>query len=232
MMLGMMPGMMKQALILALSSFFMIGSLSAGSVTQQWDLDAHEQENIVQPKSDFFDRSIKRLAALPGFDCHFDQILEFSDGSGKLYSGNVAVLKPKRFRWQYQKPYEQLYLGDGDSIWHYEPDLMQAERLSNLEAVDSSVMGLLDGSISTTEIEMLQREYDAELDVQRYQVRVKDSPEMWLGFSKYGDLVYIERLDALGNSNQLRLSQCSYVAPLQNLFSFTPPAGVDVLDMR
>ena len=224
--------MMKQALVLCALCFFISASASAGSVTQEWDLDAHEQENIAQPKSDFFDRSIQRLADLPGFDCHFDQILEFSDASGKLYSGNVAVLKPKRFRWQYEKPYEQLYLGDGDSIWHYEPDLMQAERLSNLEAVDSSVMGLLDGSISATEIEMLQREYDAELDVQRYQVRVKNSPEMWLGFSKYGDLVYIERQDALGNSNQLRLSQCSYIAPPKKLFSFTPPADVDVLDMR
>jgi len=224
--------MIRYVLILCgLLSFFWVGVLSAGSVTQEWDLDAHE-ENIEQPQSDFFNRSIKRLSALPGFDCRFDQILEFSDGGGKHYSGNVAVLKPKRFRWQYKKPYEQLYLGDGDSIWHYEPDLMQAERLSNLEAVDSSVMGLLDGSILATEIHMLKREYDAGLDVQRYQVRLQNSPEMWLGFSKYGDLVYIERQDALGNSNQLRLSECAYIAPPENLFSFTPPADVDVLDMR
>ncbi len=205
--------------------------LLAAKVTQQLDLDAPEK-GLKQTKSDFFNRSIKRLSSLPGFDCHFDQLIAFTDGGGKHYSGDVAVLKPKRFRWQYQKPYEQLYLGDGDTIWHYEPDLMQAERLSNIEAVDSSVMGLLDGSISATEVEMFKREYDSEMDIQRYQVRLKGSPEVWLGFSKDGDLVYIERQDMLGNSNQMRLSECSYIAPPKKLFSFTPPEGVDVLDMR
>jgi len=28
------------------------------------------------------------------------------------------------------------------------------------------------------------------------------------------------------------LSKCSYIAPAANLFSFTPPADVDVLDLR
>jgi len=220
-----------ETLMLSLLSLLCITSVSAATLTEQWDLDANE-DSIQQPKSDFFDRSIKRLSRLPGFDCHFDQLLAFTDGGGKHYSGALAVLKPKRFRWQYQQPYEQLYLGDGSLIWHYEPDLMQAERLNNLEAVDASVMGLLDGSIRVSEIKMYKREYDAKLNVQRYQVRLKDSPKVWLGFSKYGDLVYIERQDMLGNSNQLRLSECSYIAPSKKIFSFTPPAGVDVIDMR
>jgi len=219
------------SVLLSLLSVSFATALSAATVTQQWDLDGNE-ENIQQPRSDFFDRSIKRLSKLPGFDCRFDQLLAFSDGGGKHYSGTLAVLKPKRFRWQYLQPYEQLYLGDGKMIWHYEPDLMQAERLDNLEAVDSSVMGLLDGSIKMSDIKMYKREYDAKLDIQRYQVRLKNSPKVWLGFSKYGDLVYIERQDMLGNSNQMRLSECSYIAPTKKIFSFTPPEGVDVLDMR
>jgi len=211
----------------------------AAKVTQELNLDAPVEAPVdAQVKhgqsqhSDFFDRSIKRLSKLPGFDCRFDQLLVFSDGAGKHYSGTIAVLKPKRFRWQYQQPYAQLYLGDGSVIWHYEPDLLQAERLNNLESVDSSVMGLLDGSIALTEIDMLQQAYDANMDIQRYLVRLKGSPEMWLGFSKTGDLIYIERQDLLGNSNQLRLSACTYVAPAQKLFSFTVPEGVDVIDMR
>jgi len=203
----------------------------AAKVTQQLHLDEVEK-SATMPKSAFFNRSIRRLSQLPGFLCHFDQLIAFTDGGGKHYSGSVAVLKPKRFRWQYQQPYEQLYLGDGEMIWHYEPDLMQAERLDNIEAVDASVMGLLDGSIAATDIKMFKREYDSDLDIQRFQVRLKGSPEVWLGFSKDGDLVYIERQDTLGNSNQMRLSECSYIAPPKNLFSFTPPAGVDVLDMR
>ncbi|WP_236075373.1 outer-membrane lipoprotein carrier protein LolA [Mariprofundus sp. EBB-1] len=216
--------------LFALCCMFVSPSFAA-KVTQQWDLDA-DAKQVTIPESKFFNHSIKRLSSLPGFQCHFDQLIAFTDGGGKKYSGSVAVLKPKRFRWQYQLPYEQLYLGDGDMIWHYEPDLMQAERLDNIEAVDASVMGLLDGSIAATEIKMFKQEYDSNLNIQRFQVRLKDSPKVWLGFSNDGNLVYIERQDVLGNSNQMRLSECSYIAPPENLFSFTPPEGVDVLDMR
>ena len=93
-------------------------------------------------------------------------------------------------------------------------------------------MRLLDGRISISDIKVIKQEYDAELDIRRYRVSMDHSPEVWLGFSKYGDLVSIERQDMLGNRNQMRLSRCSYIAPAENLFSFTPPAGVDVLDMR
>ena len=65
-----------------------------------------------------------------------------------------------------------------------------------------------------------------------FRSRIGDSAAVWLGFNKLGDLVAIERTDLLGNSNRMRLSECSYVAPSANLFSFTPPEGVDVLDLR
>jgi len=199
----------------------------AATVKQEWQLDGYQHQ-----QGDFFENSIKRLSKLPGFSCRFDQLMVFTDGGGQHYAGDLAILKPKRFRWHYNQPYEQLYLGDGRSIWHYEPDLMQAERLNNLEAVDPTVMRLLNGQITLSAIKVLKREYDKQLDIRRFQVSIEQSPSVWLGFSKYGDLVYIERQDMLGNRNRMRLSKCSYIAPTANLFSFTPPAGVDVLDLR
>jgi len=203
------------------------GPAFSATVKQEWQLDGYKHE-----QGNFFENGIRRMSKLPGFACRFDQLMVFSDGGGQRYSGTLAILKPKRFRWQYEKPYEQLYLGDGHVIWHYEPDLLQAERLSNLEAVDPTVMRLLNGQIELSEIKVLKQEYDNKLDIRRYQVSIEKSPKVWLGFSKYGDLVYIERQDMLGNSNRMRLSKCSYIAPAANLFSFTPPAGVDVLDLR
>jgi len=201
--------------------------LHAAKVEQVWNLDGH-----VENSANFFAESIQRLADLPGFQCHFDQLMVFSDGGGQNFSGEVALLKPKRFRWSYMKPYDQLYIGDGSVIWHYEPDLMQAERLSDLEQVDPAVMQLLDGRVAVKDVQVMSQEFDAELEIRRYQVRIGDSAAVWLGFNKLGDLVAIERTDLLGNSNRMRLSECSYVAPSANLFSFTPPEGVDVLDLR
>jgi len=202
-------------------------ALSASTVEQVWQLDA-EQSN----ETDFFKDSIKKLSDISGFKCHFDQHIVYTDGGGQRYSGELAVRKPGRFRWQYKQPYEQLYVGDSKLIWHYEVDLMQAERLSNLDAVDPVVMQLLDGRVSFSDIRILRQEHDKKLNIWRYQVHIGDTPAVWLGFSRHGDLSFIERRDVLGNSNRMTLSTCSFIAPAENLFSFTPPEGVEVLDLR
>lgn len=186
-----------------------------------------------EPRDEFLDRNIRRLAEMPGFQCHFEQQILYTDGGEQSYAGDLSVRKPGQFRWQYKQPYEQLYIGDGKVIWHYEPDLMQAERLGNLESVDPVVMRLLDGRVSYTEIQILEQQQDSEASVRRYRIRIgDDEPATWLGFFENGELSYIEREDLLGNTNRMSLSTCSYIAPAANLFSFTPPEGVEVLDMR
>ena len=211
-----MPQKLRLVLLL-LAAFMMPGALIAEA----------------EPRDDFLDRNIQRLSEMPGFQCHFEQQMLYTDGGQQLYAGELAVRKPGQFRWQYRQPYEQLYIGDGKVIWHYEPDLMQAERLSNLESVDPVVMRLLDGRVPSSDIHILNQEQDGENDVRRYQIRIgEDEPATWLGFFKNGELSYIEREDLLGNTNRMSLSTCSYIAPAANLFSFTPPEGVEVLDMR
>ncbi len=201
--------------------------LSAYAAEQVFPLDAGQRNN-----SKFLKKSLEKLSNIAGFNCHFDQLIAYNDGSSQSYSGELAVRKPGRFRWQYRLPYEQLYIGDGEVIWHYEADLMQAERLSDLESVDPVVMRLLDGRIAFSDIHLLRQERDQGLNVRRYQIQIGDAPAVWLGLSRYGDLSSIERQDVLGNSNRITLSTCSFIAPAENLFSFTPPDGVEVLDLR
>jgi len=220
--------MIRRLLALTLGIYLLFPAMvSASAVEQVWQLDAEQGDD-----SDFFRQSIKKLSDTPGFNCNFDQLIVYTDGGGQRYSGELAVRKPGHFRWQYRQPYEQLYVGDGKVIWHYEADLMQAERLSNLEAVDPVVMQLLDGRISFSDIHILRQEHDKKLNLWRYQVHIGDAPAVWLGFSRHGDLSFIERQDVLGNSNRITLSACSFIAPAANVFSFTPPDGVEVLDLR
>lgn len=201
--------------------------LSASATEQLFPLDARQNSG-----SEFLKNSFKKLSDMAGFKCHFDQFIIYNDGGRQSYSGELAVRKPGRFRWQYRQPYEQLYIGDGEVIWHYEADLMQAERLSDLESVDPVVMKLLDGRILFSDVHVLRQEYDEGLNIWRYQVQIGDAPAVWLGFSRYGDLRSIERQDVLGNLNRMTLSSCSFIAPAENLFSFTPPDGVEVIDLR
>ena len=203
------------------------GPLAAATVEQVFPLDAEQNDD-----REFFRESLKRLSELAGFKCYFDQLITYHDGGSHRYSGELAVRKPGRFRWHYRQPYEQLYVGDGKVIWHYEADLMQAELLSNLEAVDPVVMKLLDGRVSYSDMHVLRQEHDEQLNVWRYQVRIGDGAAVWLGFSEHGDLSLLESQDVLGNSNRITLSTCSFIAPAENIFSFTPPAGVEVLDLQ
>jgi outer membrane lipoprotein carrier protein len=94
------------------------------------------------------DRALNQMAETPGISCEFLQIVYFSDGGEQRYSGTLSISRPGRFHWKYLMPYEQLYVSDGNGVWHYEADLMQAERLQSLDAVDPVVMKLLDGRVS------------------------------------------------------------------------------------
>lgn len=66
---------------------------------------------------------------LKGLDGRFTQ--QVFDTKGKLKetsSGRVALAAPRQFRWEYAKPYPQLVVADGKTVWIYEPDLQQVTK--------------------------------------------------------------------------------------------------------
>jgi len=185
---------------------------------------AADERAVLQQRIAAFSRSI-------GFSCTFEQRIHLSDGQVQRYSGRLEVLRPGRFRWEYRKPYAQLYVGDGRLIWHYEPDLMQVERMSDLESVDPVVMQLLDGRLDAASLSLLETRHEQGIDA--YRIRLGRMQPVWLGFDAHrGRLVYVESLDALGNRNRISLQHCSLVAPPSQHFSFTIPEGVDVVDVQ
>src|SRR5512146_1925386 len=59
--------------------------------------------------------------------------------------GTMQFQRPGKFRWVYEKPYEQLIVGDGDRIWFYDRDLNQVTVRSLDVAIGSSPAALLAG---------------------------------------------------------------------------------------
>ncbi|MBS0483697.1 MAG: outer membrane lipoprotein chaperone LolA, partial [Proteobacteria bacterium] len=60
--------------------------------------------------------------------------------------GTMQFERPEKFRWTYEKPHEQLIVGDGSKVWFYDRDLNQVtERQFNI-AIGSSPAALLAGS--------------------------------------------------------------------------------------
>lgn len=77
--------------------------------------------------SDSIQRLDKFFAEVNSFQGQFIQIVY--DENGEVIQeaqGDVALDKPGKFRWQYTKPYPQLILADGEYLWIYDEELLQA----------------------------------------------------------------------------------------------------------
>ena len=85
---------------------------------------------------------------LKGLDGRFTQQVFDANGKQKeSSSGRVAMSAPRLFRWEYVKPYAQLIVADGTTVWVYDPDLQQATRRpQGAEEQDSPLAALIDPS--------------------------------------------------------------------------------------
>ena len=87
------------------------------------------------------------VAATHSAQANFTQDVE--DKSGKRIqsaSGTMQFQRPGKFRWAYQKPYEQLIVGDGKKFWMYDVDLNQVTVKKLDAALGSSPAALLSGN--------------------------------------------------------------------------------------
>jgi len=148
-------------------------------------------------------------------------------------SGVMQFQRPGKFRWTYQKPYEQIIVGDGEKFWLYDVDLNQVTVKKLDAALGSSPAALLSGS---NEIErgFILKESGSQdgLDWLQAIARAQDGgfEKILMAFDAQAELVVMELDDAFGHKTVLRFSGLKrnpQLPPLQ--FRFTPPKGADVL---
>jgi chaperone LolA len=148
-------------------------------------------------------------------------------------SGVLAFSRPGKFRWEYQKPYEQLIVGDGERLWVYDSELNQVTVKKLEGSLGSSPAALLAGS---NEIESLYN-LDAKgvkggLDWLEAFPKSDDTmfQKVRMGF-KGNTLDTMELYDHLGQVTVIRFSRIQRNPKLgEDTFAFTPPEGADVLD--
>lgn len=151
---------------------------------------------------------------------------------GQASSGVMMISRPGRFRWQIDKPYSQLLVGDGQRVWIYDPDLRQVTVKKAGPALGGTPAALLAGD-NTLEKAFDLREV-GEHDGLDWLEAIPKSTES--GFEKIrlgfvgNELRAMSLLDSLGQTSALQFSHVErnpHLAP--TLFRFTPPAGTDVL---
>ena len=150
------------------------------------------------------------------------------DSGGEMY-----FARPGKFRWVYRKPYEQLIVGDGKKIWIYDADLEQVTVKKQDQAIGESPAALLAGSNDLDKYFNLKNA--GEKDGLEWLEATPKSQEgsferIRLG-SRESLLVAMELKDNFGQTSLLKFNMLQPNLKLKSdLFRFTPPKGVDVID--
>jgi outer membrane lipoprotein carrier protein len=171
----------------------------------------------------------------------FAQIVVAKNGKRPQQSSGVMMFsRPGKFRWQIERPYSQLLVGDGEKVWIYDPDLRQVTVKKVGVALGSSPVALLvgdgdgkNGGKSALEKNFTLREA-GEREGLEWLEAIPKSPDsgferLQMGFAG-SDLKAMELFDNFGQTTTLffaHLERNPQLAPA--LFRFTPPAGVDVI---
>ncbi len=162
----------------------------------------------------------------------FQQLVTGKDRRDRTSVGTFSFQRPGRFRWSYDKPVEQLIVGDGTRIWIFDRDLNQVIVRSQAATLGGSPAALLAGDNA------LERNYtltDAGTDngLAMVEARPKSADgslsRVRIGFRDNLPR-RMELLDAFGNSTLLTFDHFERNPALDPaLFAFTPPAGADVV---
>ena len=175
----------------------------------------------------------KYLTGLASWTADFQQTID--DGHGNVLrsaAGKLYLQRPGKFRWDYSQPSEQLVLADGKQIWFYDKDLAQANVRDMDTSLASTPASLLSGNSSVSS------QFDVTTmppsgGLQWYQLIPKhadtDFQLVRIGFDK-GELRSMFLADKLNQITQLTFSNSKRNVPMaQDLFTFVPPPGVDVI---
>ena len=148
-------------------------------------------------------------------------------------NGTLQFERPEKFRWTYEKPYEQLIVGDGIQVWFYDHDLNQVTVRQFNIAIGSSPAALLAGS-SAIEDNFVLTELGLQNQIEWLEAIPKSKESIFefiqMGFSPEGTLKIMALRDNFGQTTLLTFSDLDKNPKLPaDLFKFIPPENADVI---
>ena len=157
-----------------------------------------------------------------------------ADFRQSVESPTLAFEKPNRMRWDYAAPEPQLVVGDGETLWIYQPGDKQVIKAPLAQAFQAQTpVSFLAG------LGRVERDFQASLE--------RDEPARWVlrlvprKDASIGALTLVVRkadatveeariTDPLGTTTRIAFANERRNVPLDAaLFRFTPPPGVDVV---
>lgn len=162
----------------------------------------------------------------------FQQTLRTADGEIlQQTNGEFYLSRPKKFRWDYRLPYEQVIVSDGERIWIYDVDLQQVTVQKQSASLPTTPMALMEDSSKLYQsfevVPLDERDGIYRLKLLS-KTKESDFAEIVVGLDDTG-LRFMQLHDQFKQVTDIVFSDISSNAKLsEDIFRFVPPEGVDV----
>jgi outer membrane lipoprotein carrier protein len=157
----------------------------------------------------------------------------------KKSTGTFEFSRPNRFRFFYQKPFEQTIVADGETLWLHDVDLNQvtarklAQVLNGTPAAVIAAAANLKGLQADFTLSALPEKAGLQWVMATPKTRDGQVQNISVGFrltAQGSELASLEILDSFGQRSLMTFSRFE-ANPVFSAshFQFKPPAGADVL---
>lgn len=153
----------------------------------------------------------------------------------KTSSGSFEFARPNRFRFAYAKPFQQVIVADGKTLWLYDVDLNQVTQQSQQKILGATPAALI---ASEADLASLKKDFDLqELPEANGMQWVQATPKqkdgqlraVKIGF-RGNDLAALDIQDGFGQRSQITFSKVELNAAVpEETFRFRAPNGADIV---
>ncbi|RDI48753.1 outer membrane lipoprotein chaperone LolA [Aquicella lusitana] len=176
------------------------------------------------------------LSGTQSMRADFSQVVYDNRGKGGQRSyGRMALQRPGKFRWEVTRPIPQVIIANGKRLWIYDPDLEQVTiRALNQTAGETPAL-LLSHVGGVLEKDYVVKSLSKKSSgLQWYQLTPRSGDNMFasvqMGFMNNQIREMLLR-DHLGHTTGIQFKNIKTNVSLSaSLFTFRPPANVDVID--
>src|SRR5690606_25794418 len=192
---------------------------------------------LILPSMAFAESAVDKLNAfvqeVSQLEADFQQTVIDTDGQVlEEATGQFLLSRPGKFRWDYDTPFPQQIVADGERIWFYDVDLEQITVKLQDEALAETPAGLLSGN-TLPEAEYHIRELESEDELQWVRLVPKETDNTYQTVALAFDDNGIREMLMVDSFDQRTRLVFSNVRINHNLpdsrFQFTAPDGVDVV---
>jgi outer membrane lipoprotein carrier protein len=177
----------------------------------------------------------QHLSEFNSMTAQFSQVLYDANGKAmQKSSGEMALKRPGKFRWDLKNPNPQLLIADGNTVWVYDRDLKQATHQKMDQNNTSSAASLLSGSVGDVESRFnVTYPKNETKNGQWFMLKPKNKNDMfqWVELHFVNNTLADMRLyDNMDTLTDFHFSNVKVNPTLdESLFKFKAPKGVEII---